>query len=349
MAQQASSGQTAPSGEPGMQRTGGGSALAWASRNARLLAPLLTLICMVIFFSLTTSVFLTVPNMQNIVTQIAPIAVAATGVTFVLLCAEIDLSIASVATFTGVLAAWFWVGETFALGNWGIPVAVIASALIGLLNGFMVAYVGIPSFMMTLAMLTIARGMSVFVSEGKPIFEVPPVLKQLGSVSSQVFGIPVIGIFAVVILILGEFVLSYTKFGRYVYMTGANREAAEMSGVNTRQVIMFSLVISAVTAGLTGLLFIGRLSSANPSSGEDILISTIAAVVLGGTSLFGGEGGMRNTVLGLLIFGVLSNGLNLLPNIPITFKQALQGIVLLAALLLNVFALRIERVQTRTE
>lgn len=349
MAQQMARGVGAPPESPGVQRTGKQTILGWASRNARLLAPLVTLVCMIIFFSFATDVFLTVPNLQNIVTQIAPIAVAATGVTFVLLCAEIDLSIASVATFTGVLAAWFWVGDTVALGNWGIPAAILIAAAIGFLNGFMVAYVGIPSFMMTLAMLTIARGMSIFVSEGKPIFEVPPALKQLGSVSSQIFGIPVIGIFAVIVLILGEFVLSYTKFGRYVYMTGANREAAEMSGVNTRQVIMLSLVISAVTAGLTGLLFIGRLSSANPSSGEEILISTIAAVVLGGTSLFGGEGGMRNTILGLLIFGVLSNGLNLLPNIPITFKQALQGIVLLAALLLNVFALRIERVQTRNE
>ena len=229
------------------------------------------------------------------------------------------------------------------------PPPVARAALIGFINGFMVAYVGIPSFMMTLAMLTIARGMSVFVSEGKPIFDVPPVLKQLGSVSSQVLGIPVIGLFALAVLIVGDFILSFTKFGRYVYMTGANREAAEMSGVNTRHVVMMTMVISAFTAGLTGLLYIGRLSSANPSAGEDILISTIAAVVLGGTSLFGGEGGMRNTVLGLLIFGVLSNGLNLLPNIPITFKQALQGIVLLAALLLNVFALRIERVQTKNE
>ena len=158
---------------------------------------------LIIFFSFATDVFLTIPNLQNIVTQIAPIAVAATGVTFVLLCAEIDLSIASVATFTGVLAAWFWVGDTVALGNWGIPVSILIAMAIGFLNGFMVAYVGIPSFMMTLAMLTIARGMSIFVSEGKPIFEVPPVLKQLGSVSSQVFGIPVIGIFAVVALLLG--------------------------------------------------------------------------------------------------------------------------------------------------
>ena len=349
MAQQAPQGIGAPLGEQVAQRPRGQAALNWASRNARLLAPLLTLSVMFIVFSVVTDVFLTTQNLQNIVTQIAPIAVAATGVTFVLLCAEIDLSIASVATFTGVLAAWFWVGDTVSLGNWGIPAAILVAAAVGFLNGYLVAYVGIPSFMMTLAMLTIARGMSVFVSEGKPIFEVPPVLKQLGSVSSQVFGIPVIGLVAVAVLLAGEFVLSYTKFGRYVYMTGANREAAEMSGVNTRQVVMLSLVISAVTAGLTGLLFIGRLSSANPSAGEDILISTIAAVVLGGTSLVGGEGGMRNTVLGLLIFGILSNGLNLLPNIPITFKQALQGIVLLAALLLNVFALRIERVQTRTE
>ena len=349
MVQEMPQGVGAPLADHIAQRTGRQVALNWASRNARLLAPLVTLISMFIFFSLVTEVFLTIQNLQNVVTQIAPIAVAATGVTFVLLCAEIDLSIASVATFTGVLAAWFWVGDTIALGNWGIPVAILVAAAIGLLNGYLVAYVGIPSFMMTLAMLTIARWMSVFVSEGKPIFEGPPVLKQLGSVSSQVFGIPVIGIFAVAILLLGEFVLSYTKFGRYVYMTGANREAAEMSGVNTRQIVMMSLVIAAVTAGMTGLLFVGRLSSANPSSGEDILISTIAAVVLGGTSLFGGEGGMRNTILGLLIFGILSNGLNLLPNIPITFKQALQGIVLLAALLLNVFALRIERVQTRSE
>jgi ribose transport system permease protein len=346
MAQEMPQGMEAPIGDHVAPRTAKQEALNWASRNARLLAPLVTLVSMFIFFSLVTDVFLTV---QNVVTQIAPIAVAATGVTFVLLCAEIDLSIASVATFTGVLAAWFWVGDTVALGNWGIPVAILVAAAIGLLNGYMVAYVGIPSFMMTLAMLTIARGMSVFVSEGKPIFEVPPVLKQLGSVSSQIFGIPVIGLVALAVLLIGEFVLSYTKFGRYVYMTGANREAAEMSGVNTRQVVMMSLVIAAVTAGLTGLLFIGRLSSANPSAGEDILISTIAAVVLGGTSLFGGEGGMRNTILGLLIFGILSNGLNLLPNIPITFKQALQGIVLLAALLLNVFALRIERVQTRSD
>jgi ribose transport system permease protein len=132
-------------------------------------------------------------------------------------------------------------------------------------------------------------------------------------------------------------------------MTGGNREAAEMSGVNTRQVIMFTMMISGLTAGMAGMLFVGRLSSANPAAGTNVLIDTIAAVVLGGTSLFGGEGGIKNTILGLLIFAILSNGLNLLPNLSIYFKEALQGIILLCALLLNVVALRLEKVQTRTE
>ena len=159
----------------------------------------------------------------------------------------------------------------------------------------------------------------------------------------------VIGWIALGVLIVGEIVLSYTRFGRYVYMTGGNREAAELSGVNTRRVVMLCLTISGLTAGIAGILAYARLGSANPNANQEFLINTIAAVVLGGTSLFGGLGGMKNTFLGLLIFGILSNGLNLLPNIDHNFKDALQGIILVGALLLNVFALRLERVRTRAE
>jgi ribose transport system permease protein len=327
----------------------GDQAIRWASRNARLLAPLLTLITLFIFFSLTTDVFLTKRNLQNVITQVAPIAVAATGVTFVLLCAEIDLSIASISTFAGMMAAWFWVGETIHLGAWGIIIAVLIGAALGLANGFFIAYVGIPSFMMTLAMLTIARGLATYVNDGKPIFEVPDILRRLSSAGNLLLGIPVIGILAAVVLVAGHILLAYTRFGRQVYMTGGNREAAEMSGVDTRRVIMMVMMISGLTAAMAGMLFIGRLSQANPAGGTNVLIDTIAAVVLGGTSLFGGEGGMLNTVLGLLIFAVLSNGLNLLPDLSIYFKEALTGIILLAALLLNVLALRLEKVQRRTE
>jgi ribose transport system permease protein len=304
---------------------------------------------MFVFFSFATEVFLTTRNLQNVVTQVGAVAVAATGITFVLLCAEIDLSIASVATFAGMLAAYFWVGDSIDLGSWGILVGIAVAAAIGLFNGFMIAYIGIPSFMMTLAMLTIAHGLSIWVNEGQPIYAVPDLLRDLGGTANRVFGIPVIGLVALGVLLVGEFVLGYTKFGRYVYMTGGNREAAEMSGVDTRQVIMLTMMISGLTAGMAGMLYAGRLNSANPGAGAELLINTIAAVVLGGTSLFGGEGGIKNTILGVVIFGILSNGLNLLPDISIYFKEALQGIILVAALLLNVLALRLERVQTRTE
>lgn len=333
----------------GRRRSPGSQAVKWASRNARLLAPMLTLITLVMFFGLTTDRFLSLVNLQNILSQTAPVAIAATGATFVILCAEIDLSVGSLSVYVGVLAAWFWVGTVVNLGYWGIPAALLVGAAIGYFNGFCVAWIGIPSFMMTLAMLTIAQGMAIYTTQSQPIFDIPEVLKFIGGSGNTIGPIPMIAVVAIVVLVVGEILLSYTRFGRYVYMTGGNREAAEMSGVNTRQVIAVSLMISGLTAGIAGLVSVGRLGSANPSASSELLITTIAAVVLGGTSLFGGEGGIKNTVLGLLIFGVVSNGLNLLPDINIYFKQALQGIILVGALFLNVLALRLERVQTRTE
>ncbi len=361
MAQQIPHGLGAPVGERRIGASAWDHALRLASRHARMVAPLTTLAAMFIFFSLVTDVFLTTRNLQNVVSQIGPVALAACGVTFVLLCAEIDLSIASVATFSGVLTAWlfgnaldgslFGLDFSIELGVWSIAIAAVVAALIGLINGFLVSYVGIPSFMMTLAMLTIALGLAQFVTEGKilPASEVPMVLQDIASAGNRVLGIPIIGIVALVALVLCDIVLSYTKFGRYVYMTGGNREAAELSGVNTRRVVMFALTISGFTAGLAGMLFIGRLHSANPGAGGELLIRAIAAVVLGGTSLFGGEGGIKNTFVGLLIFGILSNGLNLIEGLSIHFKDALEGIILVGALLLNVVALRLERVQTRVD
>jgi len=333
----------------GAERSSIDRAIRFATRNARVLAPLLTLIVLIIFFWITTDTFMRVSNLRNVVTQVAPIAVAATGVTFVLLCAEIDLSIASIAVFAGMMCAWFWVGDTIALGSWGILVAVLIAAFLGLVNGFFVSYVGIPSFMMTLAMLTIAAGLATFVNDGKQIFDVPDVLERIAKVGNQILGFPLVGWIAAAVLLAGHIILAYTRFGRQVYMTGGNREAAEMSGVDTRRVIMLVMMIGGLTAGMAGMLLIGRLHAANPAGGQNMLIDTIAAVVLGGTSLFGGEGGMLNTLIGVLIFAVLSNGLNLLPNVSIYFKEALTGIILLFALLLNVLALRAETYQRRME
>jgi ribose transport system permease protein len=347
----------APGGASGHR--GGNPLLKWSARNARIVAPLITLIIEIIFFSLTTEHFLSGSNLKNVMSQVGPIAVAATGITFVLLCAEIDLSIASISVLCGIIATYIFSNDWHGLGQWGILIGALAGAGVGLINGFFICYVGIPSFMMTLAMLTIAKGMGTFITQGKPIFDAPPFMETMASVATQhvhlpvlgdiPVGIPVIGYVAVGFLILGEVILTYTRFGRYVYMTGGNREAAEMSGIDTRRVLLSVMMISGFTAGIAGMLFVGRLKSANPQSGANILIDTIAAVVLGGTSLFGGEGGMKNTALGLLIFAFLSNGLNLLPGVSIYFKEALQGIILVAALVLNVIALKLEKVQIQTE
>ncbi len=362
MAERNSSAIGAPLGQapaPASRGPASAVALQWASRNARTLAPLLTFIVMFVFFSLVTENFLSVRNLQNVVTQIGAISVAACGITFVLLCAEIDLSIAAVATYSGMVTAFLLTGGEVSLGffSFGVDlplgfilfISVLVAAVMGLINGVMVSYVGIPSFMMTLAMLTIAYGLSKFINAGQAIYEVPQFLKDATGVSNRFLGIPYVGWIALGVLVIGHIILTYTRFGRYVYMVGGNREAAEMSGVNTRQVVLICLMICGLCAGIAGLLAYGRIGSANPNANETLLINTIAAVVLGGTSLFGGEGGMKNTLLGLLIFGILSNGLNLIPDISIHFKDALQGIILVGALLLNVVALRLERVRTRAE
>ena len=171
----------------------------------------------------------------------------------------------------------------------------------------------------------------------------PPLLNTLGGEyigTEDPLRIPVIIVVAVVVLLIGHFVLTYTKFGRYVYMTGSNREAARLSGINTKFIVGASLMISAACAGCAGMLNTGRLGSAQGYGLDDMLLDSISAVVLGGTSLFGGEGGIKNTVIGLLIFGILSNGLNQL-QLDIYVRLVIRGIILLIALIINIYALKL--------
>ena len=318
--------------------------LTWCKRRARELTPLLTLLVMVLAFSFSTENFLNLVNLRNIFAQTATLAVAATGVTFVLLCAEIDLSIAAVATMTGVVAA-------FLLGTAGIPgvAAVIVGALVGagagLFNGLITTRLRLPSFMVTLATMQIASGLGQHITKGKILYTLPHPVEYLGGAylgRNEPFRLPVVIICGIVTLLVGHFVLTYTRFGRYVYMTGSNREAARLSGVNTKKVVTACLAISGFTAGAAGMLNTGRLGSAQGFGMENMLLDSIAAVVLGGTSLFGGEGGIKKTAIGLLIFGVLNNGLNLL-QLDIFVRLWLRGVVLLAALVINVYALHLQK------
>ncbi len=328
----------------------------WLRQSARDLAPFLTLLVLVIFFSVTTDSFLRLVNIRNILAQVSTLAVVATGITFVLLCGEIDLSVAAVATMTGVVAAALFgdglrLSEALSLGgDWSFAGGIFAvivgglfAAGLGLLNGWSTTIIGLPSFMATLATMQIATGLGQFFTKGQIVYTLAPLLSFLGGEyigESEPYRLPVVILVGASALIIGHFVLTYTKFGRYVYMTGSNREAARLSGINTQRIVMSCLAISGFSAGVAGMLNTGRLGSAQGYGLEDMLLDSISAVVLGGTSLFGGEGGVKNTLVGLLIFGVLSNGLNQL-HLDIYVRLWVRGIILLIALIINIYALRL--------
>jgi ribose transport system permease protein len=320
--------------------------LGWARRRARDLAPFVTLVVLFLFFSLTTRSFFDYVNLRNILGQVATLAIVSTGITFVLLCGEIDLSIAAVATMTGVIAAVLF-GEAGMPQLLAILIGALAATGLGLLNGWSTTRIGLPSFMATLATMQIASGLGMYITQGSIVYTLAPILEYLGGEylgQAEPFRLPVVILTGIVALLIGHFVLTYTKFGRYVYMTGSNREAARLSGINTKNIVAACLTISAFTAGVAGMLNTGRLGSAQGYGLDDMLLDSISAVVLGGTSLFGGEGGIKNTLIGLLIFGVLNNGLNQL-QLDIFVRLWVRGVILLVALVINIYALRLRNIQ----
>jgi ribose transport system permease protein len=332
---------------------------AWAERNANLLGPAGALAIMfTLFASLAGPTFLNTDNLWNILSQVCVIGVLATGLTFVLLLGQIDLSVANVAVLTGIVASVIFAGQPFKLPFLGatrpgtgsqivaIGIAFAIALLLGLLSGVLTKRLGIPSFIGTLGVLQVAEGLAFYWSQGKNIYQTPPIAQRLGG--DFVGPVPIIVISAAAVLLLGHLLLSRTRFGRYIYMTGANPKAAELSGVPVRRITVYVFVIAAGLAAFAGLLSIGRLGSAQADAGDELLLPSIAAVVLGGTSLFGGVGSMKNTVIGVLLYGVLNNGLDQL-NLDVYLKPFARGVFLLLAIAFNILALRIaKRAQLRT-
>ncbi|MDZ4720168.1 MAG: ABC transporter permease [Roseiflexaceae bacterium] len=320
----------------------GNPMITWVRRRARDLAPFMTLVILIVFFSLSTDSFLNFINLRNILAQVSTLAIVSTGITFVLLCGEIDLSIAAVATMTGVIAA-IGFGRLGLPGEFAMLLGALAATGMGLLNGWGTTKIGLPSFMATLATQQIASGLGLYITKGEIVYTLAPTLNYLGGEylgSEDPWRLPVVIVCGATALLIGHFVLTYTKFGRYVYMTGSNREAARLSGINTKRIVGACLAISGFSAGVAGMLNTGRLGSAQGYGLDDMLLDSISAVVLGGTSLFGGEGGIKNTLIGLLIFGVLSNGLNQL-QLDIYVRLWVRGVILLIALIINIYALRL--------
>ncbi|WP_425311737.1 ABC transporter permease, partial [Microvirga massiliensis] len=318
---------------------------AWLKGQIRNIAPFLTLIVLIAFFSFASPSFATLDNLGNILTQVSVTAIIAVGLTFVILCAEIDLSVASIANATGIVVAYFTLQESYVnIANVPLPgaVAILLALLtcfaLGVVNAVGLTVIGIPSFIMTLAMMQIAAGISALLVRGQIAYKIPDLVATLGA--GSVGRIPWIVIVAALTLLVGHLVLAYTRFGRYVYMVGGNREAAEYSGVNVKLILGSVMVISALCSGIAGMLGVAHFGSAQQNEFDTYLLDAIAAVVVGGTSLFGGRGGIGNTIVGLFVLGVLNNGLDHV-NIDSFLKILIRGLILLAALVINVYAQRL--------
>ncbi len=309
-------------------------------RRLKALAPLWTLLVMWLFFSLASPSFATPTNFNNILTRVSVAGILAVGMTFVLLTGEIDLSIAAVmglsAQITAQLYATYHLPEPIPLIG-----GLITGALCGIGSGIISTVIRVPTFMATLAMSLIAEGLLLWVSHGRQFFQdqLSPLAlwigsERIGGENGLRSGVMIL--LTIICLVVGYLVLRYTRFGRYVYMTGANSSAARLAGVNTRLMVFSVLMISGFMAGLAGIAAMGRLGTAMPSPQSNNLIDAIAVVVLGGTALTGGRGGILQTAVGLLIYGSLSNGLDNIANIDSFGKTFITGMVLLAALIVNI-------------
>jgi ribose transport system permease protein len=323
----------------------------WLRSQLRNIAPFVTLLALVALFSFASPSFATLDNLANILRQVSVTAIIAVGLTFVILCGEIDLSVASVANAVGIVVAFFTLQDSSVnianvplAGALPIGLALLASVTFGAVTAFGVTVIGIPSFIMTLAMLQIGSGIGAMLVRGQIAYNVPGLVATLGA--GSIGPVPWIVVVAIVVLLVGHVVLTYTRFGRYVYMVGGNREAAEYSGVNVRLVLASVLIISAACAGLAGMLGVAHFGSAQQDEFDNYLLDSISAVVVGGTSLFGGQGGIGNTVVGLLVLGVLNNGLDHV-RIDSFLKILIRGVILLLALVINVYAQRLRSAEVR--
>jgi ribose transport system permease protein len=322
-----------------------GGLLDFLRDQLRNIAPFMTLIALVAFFSIANPSFASLSNLENILQQVSITGIIAAGLTFVLLTAEIDLSIGAMANATAIVLTYFTAQPDYVnIANVPMPGAVAvlfalaACFTLGLLTAFGVTRIGIPSFIMTLAMMQIGAGISAVLVRGQIAYTVPPLIQTLGSKS--ILGVPWIIVVTAIFLLAAHLVLTYTRFGRYVYMVGGNREAAEYSGVNVRLIIGAVMVISAMCSGVAGMLGVAYFGSAQQNEFDTYLLDAIAAVVVGGTSLFGGRGGIGNTIVGLFVLGVLNNGLDYV-QVDSFLKILIRGLILLVALVINIYAERL--------
>lgn len=291
---------------------------------------ILGLVLMCLIISIISPRFLTISNLRNVFTQISVNAVIAIGMTFVILTGGIDLSVGSIVAISGASAAYLIksTGSIFI----GITAAILIGAVVGLINGIIISKGKLQAFIATLATQTIFRGVTYVFTGGKPISGLKDEIILFAN--SRILGIPVLVILTIIVLAICAYVLNQTRYGRYVYAIGGNEDSSRLSGINVDKVKILVYVISGMAAGIAGAIVMSRIGSAAPTAGTGYELDAIAAIVIGGTNLSGGEGSIWGTVVGILIIGILGNGLNLM-DVSAFYQTIIKGIVILVAVLID--------------
>lgn len=291
----------------------------------------LALIIVIVFFSLTAGTkFLSFQNLSNIGRQSAVITIMACGMTMVIVSANIDLSVASTLSLAAMLTAI--VVTTTGSTLLGLIVGLAVGVLVGLINGLLVTKGKIPSFLATLGMMGVIRGVAMMVTGTKPvvIYE-ESFWRSFGD--GEIFGsLPLPIFWTIIIVIITHFILRYTTLGRYIYATGGNSEAARFTGVKTDRTVITAYTIMGILAAFSGIILASRMHAARPGTGEGMELNTIAAVILGGTSLFGGKGTIIGSLIGALVIAALNNGLIIL-GFSTHVQMLVRGLVIILAVL----------------
>ena len=310
---------------------------SWADWATGVGGPLIGLVLLCAIFSFTTDVFLTWRNALNVIDQITVLGILAIGMTAVIIIGGIDLSVGSVLAFSMMMMGWLYQAVGVPLGL-AIVVGLVAGTACGVVNGLLITKAKLPPFIATLTMMSVGRGLANIITEGRQIVGYPDWFTNLSTVRHFGFLSVTVAIFIVLALISWA-VLRYTTLGRSLYAIGGSAEVARLAGIHVQKLTISVYALSGLLAGLASVALACRLNSSQPSAGTGYELDTIAAVVIGGASLNGGVGGIRGTVVGVLIIGVLRNGLNLSGVSPFV-QQIVIGVVIALAVAADTFRRR---------
>jgi len=311
--------------------------------RSTIIGPLAALLLVVFITSLTTDRFLDTQNLINVSLQVSAVAIMAIGSTLVILTGGIDLSAGSVVALTTSMLA-------IVVTRWGLPVPIsvililFLGAFLGAINGVLCTYGRIPPFVVTLATMSVFRGLAFLVTAGSPIFSVSDGLKTV--FYGDLFGIPLPFYYVIIFYAIAHVFLRYTISGRSIYAVGGNESAARLSGIQVNRVKTMAYVLAGLMAAMTGVLMTARLDSGSPNYGVGMELQAIAAAVIGGASLSGGYGNIISTLFGALTVTIVQNGLNL-NGVPTAWQNITIGVILAFAVFIDMWRQDIGRVFSR--